>query len=188
MLYLKLHYSKDLRSFNKIIIPGLPRSVFHENNCQSSPFQSSKFNTKRELLQRGPWWYTDFIRWRSMCWFIRTYLDPKKWGWMRKWLRLGWNFFPSKLKASTANNVRGIRLHIRHSDATNKTSSTNSSKHHLYNVNCLNRYVKTPKTTPLTIICIIQLNKMHQISPAISSCSGDMERPDSRTMPPTNRA
>ena len=34
MLYLKLHYRKDLRSFNKIIIPGLQCSVFHENNCQ----------------------------------------------------------------------------------------------------------------------------------------------------------
>ena len=34
MLCLQLHNSKDLRSFNKIIIPGLQCFVFHENNCQ----------------------------------------------------------------------------------------------------------------------------------------------------------
>lgn len=47
MLYLKLHYSKDLRSFNKIIIPGLPRSVFHENNCQCH------HSSLQNLIQKG---------------------------------------------------------------------------------------------------------------------------------------
>ena len=64
MLYLQLHNSKDLRSFNKIIIPGLQCFVFHENNCQC---HHSSLQIRKENYSRGDHGHTQTSSGEGAC-------------------------------------------------------------------------------------------------------------------------